>query len=291
MVTTAVLVLLALSAVGLRAWRLSDHRADAGAAARLLAGQVRAPARFDPAMVGGLPEPARRFFVYAISPGTPLRTTARIAMAGRFAMGTKADPAYLDMTAEQTLAVPAGFVWRMSAQRGLLRLSGSDSESWTRFWLMGMVPVARMGGDIDHARSAYGRCVAEAVFWTPAALLPGPGVRWEQVDNDVARVTVDHGGLSQSVNVAVAPDGQPLEVRFDRWSNANPEKVYRLQAFGGYLSAFREFAGFRLPTHVEAGNFFGTDRYFPFFVVDVTEIEFPAVDLVKEGSESAGGVE
>ncbi|MCZ7598213.1 MAG: hypothetical protein M5U09_11485 [Gammaproteobacteria bacterium] len=291
MVTTAVLVILAVSVVALRAWRQSDHRADARAVARLLAGQVRAPARFDPAMVADLPEPARRFFLYAIRPGTPLRTAARITMAGRFAMGTKAQPAYLDMTAAQTLAAPVGFVWDMSARRGIMRLSGSDSESWTRFWMMGLMPVARMGGDPNHARSAYGRMVAEAVFWTPAAVLPGRGVRWEQVDNDVARVTVEHRGLSQSVDVAVAPDGRPLEVRFERWSNANPEKVYRLQPFGGYLSAFREFAGFVLPTHVEAGNFFGTDRYFPFFAVDVTDIGFPVVNAVKGQSEAAGSVE
>ncbi len=291
MVTTAVLVILALSVAGLRAWRQWDHRADARAAARLLAGQARAPARFDPVMVADLPEPARRFFLYAILPGTPLRTATRIAMAGRFAMGTKAEPAYLDMTAAQTLAAPVGFVWKMSARRGIMRLSGSDSESWTRFWMMGLFPVARIGGDPDHARSAFGRMVAEAVFWTPAAVLPGRGVRWERVDNDVARVTVDNRGLSQSVDVTVAPDGRPLDVRFERWSNANPEKIYRLQLFGGCLSAFREFAGFRLPTHVEAGNFFGTDRYFPFFVVDVTDIGFPVVNAVKRQSEAAGSVE
>src|SRR5690606_38960767 len=133
----------------------------------------------------------------------------------------------------------------------------------------------RMGGDPNHARSAFGRMVAEAVFWTPAALLPGPGIRWEHVDDDVARVTVEHRGLSQSVDVTVASDGRPLEVRFERWSNANPDKVHRRQPFGGYLSAFREFDGFRLPTRVEAGNFFGTEQYFPFFLVDVTNIDFP----------------
>jgi hypothetical protein len=79
--------------------------------------------------------------------------------------------------------------------------SASDSECWTRFWLMGLLPVARMGG--------------------------------------------------------------------------NPEKQHRMQPFGGYVSEFKEFAGFRLPTHVEAGNWFGTDRYFPFFVVNVTDIIFP----------------
>lgn len=225
-------------------------------------------------MVADLPEPARRYFRYTIQPGTPLRTVATITMAGRFGIGTKANPNYLDMTARQTLAMPDGFVWKMCAKRSLVRLSGSDSERWTRFWLMGLLPVARMGGDPDHRRSAFGRYVAEAVFWTPAAVLSGPGVQWTLVDANCARLTVRHDGLEQSVDLTVAPDGQPVEIRFERWSNANPAKVHRWQPFGGTLSAFRAFAGFRLPTHVEAGNFFGTDQYFPFFVADVTNIDF-----------------
>jgi CubicO group peptidase (beta-lactamase class C family) len=47
----------------------------------------------------------------------------------------------------------------------------------------------------------------------------------------------------------VAPDGQPIRVCFDRWSNANPEKQHRLQPFGGYLSKFQSFDGFRLHWH------------------------------------------
>jgi len=50
--------------------------------------------------------------------------------------------------------------------------------------------VARMGGNPDHTRSAFGRYVAEAVFWTPAAVLPGPGVAWEHVNTDCARLIV-----------------------------------------------------------------------------------------------------
>ncbi|MBC2736977.1 MAG: hypothetical protein HF981_21630 [Desulfobacteraceae bacterium] len=263
-----------VAALGLWAWRIRDHRADRAAMQRLAAAQPAAPACFDPAMVADLPEPARRYFLYTIQPDTPLHTVADITMAGRFGMGTKANPNYLDMTARQTLAMPAGFVWEMCAKRGLVRLSGSDSERWTRFWLMGLLPVARMGGDADHRRSAFGRYVAEAVFWTPAAVLPGPGVQWSLVDANCARLTVRHKGLEQSVDLTVAPDGQPVEVRFERWSNANPAKVHRRQPFGGTLSAFRAFDGFRLPTHVEAGNFFGTDQYFPFFVADVTNIDF-----------------
>lgn len=274
-----VLVLLGIFALallaGLAFWRQLDHRADRAEMARLISLQPPQPPLFDAGMVRDLPEPAKRFFLYAIEPGTPLRTVAEIEMEGRFGMGTKADPGYMDMTARQVLAAPWGFVWAMETKGGPMPLGGSDSGKWTRFWLAGLVPVARIGGTADHRSSAFGRYVAEAVFWTPAAVLPGPGVRWEPLGPDSARVTVEHDGLRQAVDVTVDTDGKPTQVAFQRWSNANPEKAYRLQPFGGQLSNFQSFGGFRLPTHVEAGNMWGTDEYFPFFVVDVTGVRFP----------------
>ncbi|SIS66874.1 hypothetical protein SAMN05421759_102210 [Roseivivax lentus] len=263
---------------GLVGWRQLDRRADRAEMERLLATQPADPAPFTAGMVADLPEPARRFFTYAIAEGTPLHTVARLEMTGQFGMGDKAAPGYMPMSATQVLAAPHGFVWAMSGGTGTTRMAGSDSGSWTRFWLFGCAPVARFGGDPDHRRSAFGRYVAEAVFWTPAAVLPGPHVTWEPVSQNTARMIMRHAGLEQAVEVTVAEDGQPLHVAFQRWSNANPEKVHRLQPFGGYLSEFRDFGGFRLPTHVEAGNNFGTDDYFPFFIADVTDIAFPKTD-------------
>lgn len=276
------LILIAAAVAGLWLWRQADHSADRSAVARLVAFQPATPERFDPALVQSLPEPARRYFLFTIQKGTSLYTVAQIAMAGKFGMGNREAPDYVEMLASQTLAMPEGFIWKMSARRGQLRLSGSDTEQWTRFWLMGIMPVARMGGDPDHARSAFGRYVAEAVFWTPAALLPRPGIVWKLVDVNTARVIVRHKGMEQAVDVVVADDGRPVQVSFDRWSNANPEKIHRWQPFGGYLSEFREFDGFRLPTRVEAGNFFGTEAYFPFFVAKVSSVEFPGSDVRKE---------
>ncbi|NNU80123.1 hypothetical protein HMH01_06695 [Halovulum dunhuangense] len=273
-VVAVILACLSGAAVALGLLRRSDGRAEQAERARLVATQPRDPARFSPDMLVPLPEPARRFFGFAIRPGTPLLTVADISMTGRFGMGGKAKPAYRQMRARQVLAAPDGFVWAMATQGGL-PLSGSDTGRWTRFRILGLIPVARRGGDADHARAAFGRMIAEAVFWTPAALLPGPGVTWEAVDDDTARVTVSRGGLSQAVDVRVDAEGRPLMVWFQRWSDANPERRYRLQPFGGYLSDFREVAGFRLPHRVEAGNMFGTEDWFPFFLAEVTAIAFP----------------
>lgn len=268
----------AVVAVGLFAlyfWRQLDHRTDYTEMDRLIALQPSDPPLFSADMVADLPEPAQRFFTFAIAEGTPLYTVAQLEMAGQFGMGDRDAPGYMPMQARQVLAAPHGFVWKMSGRRGVMRMAGSDSGSWTRFWIAGLAPVARFGGNPDHTRSAFGRYVAEAVFWTPAAVLPGTNVTWETVSENVARMTMRLNGLEQSADVTVAEDGQPLHVSFMRWSDANPDKVHRLQPFGGYLSEFRVFDGFRLPTHVEAGNHFGTEDYFPFFIADVSDIRFP----------------
>lgn len=265
----------ALGVAALAVWRQRDRRADRLEMQRLIACQPADPRRFSVEMISDLPEPARRFFTFAIADGTPLYTVASLRMRGKFGMGDKAVPGYMPMRAAQVLAAPHGFVWAMSSRKGMMSMGGSDSGSWTRFWLYGLVPVARYGGTIDHRRSAFGRYVAEAVFWTPAAVLPGPNVTWEPVSENAARIIMRHEGLEQAVDVTVAEDGRPLRVTFSRWSDANPEKIHRLQPFGGYLSEFRAFEGFRLPTRVEAGNHFGTDDYFPFFVAEVTAIFFP----------------
>lgn len=273
-VIVAILTALVLGLVALAVLLRLDRRADHAEWRRLAALQPQDPERFAPEMVADLPGPARRYFTYMILLGTPLFPVAEIDMVGQFSLGTKKDPRYQPMDAHQILAAPEGFVWAMRT-RGGMPISGSDSGQWTRFRIFGLFPVARQGGTPDHARSAFGRYVGEAVIWTPAALLPGPGIAWEAVNDDTARVTIRHGGLSQAIDVTVDAEGKPLTAVFQRWSNANPERQHRLQPFGAILSDFREVSGYRLPFRVEAGNMYGTDAYFPFYLADVTGIRFP----------------
>lgn len=276
-ILAAVLVLVAAASAALQFVRWSADRRDADRAwEELLRSPVALPERFDPALVRDLPEPARRFFDFAIRPGTPLRTVVRIRMEGELSLGTRQEPAYQPMRAEQVLAAPHGLVWRLEAGRGAMRVVGSDgmvgNRSWTRFWLLRLVPVVRAGGNPDHLRSSFGRVVAEAAFWTPAFLLPRPGVEWTAVDRDTARATVTHLGMTQDVDIRVDPHGQPLWVRIPRWTDANPGREFRVQPFGGELGDFRPVSGYRLPFRVDGGNFFGTPDYFPFYRARVLEV-------------------
>lgn len=273
------LVVGALAALAIQLARWSADRRDAEHVwQELLKAAVPLPAHFDRALVANLPEPARRFFSFAIEPGTRLSTVAVIRMEGELSLGSKKEPAYQAMRAQQVLAAPHGLVWQVEAGSGAMRFSGSDgmlaNRSWTRFWLLRLVPVVRAGGDSDHLLSSFGRLVAEAAIWTPAFLLPRPGVIWTAVNADTARVTVSHLGMTQEVEIRVDASGRPIWVSFPRWTNANPDRVFRVQPFGGELSDSRHVSGFQLPFRVDAGNFFGTADYFPFYRAQVTSIQF-----------------
>ncbi len=283
---TIVLVIAGVMA-GLQAWRWSDNRHAAKVWADLERLEQHPASTFDPSIVEDLPEPARRYFLYTIKAGTSIRKVTEILMSGEIGLGTQDKPSYLPMQAKQILAPPHGLVWNLNAGRGLMRISGSDGfdgeTSWVRFWLMKTIPIVRVGGSTNHARAALGRVVAEAVSWTPAALLPDHAVSWEAVSADVARATVNYKGMAQTVDVTVADDGRPTMVVIPRWSDANPEKTYRLQPFGGFLSEFRDFDGYRLPTHVEGGDFIGTEAYFPFYKAQVDHLRFVACRKLRRG--------
>jgi hypothetical protein len=263
-------VLAALVAL-LAGWRQWDRQREQAGWQRLIALQAGSRQTFRPAMVDSLPEPAQRYFHYTIKAGTPLARVVEVHMAGEIGLGTREAPKYRPLRARQILSPPHGFLW--SIRSGAI--SGSDGAlpegSWTRFWLWNLIPVARATGP-DHYRSSFGRLVADSALWAPASLLPGEGVAWEALGENCARVTLRHGTLEQAVDVHVNAEGAPVRVVLQRWSDANPQRLYRLQPFGGDLSEFREFAGYRLPTRVVAGNHYGTAAYFPFFKVNVSAV-------------------
>ncbi|NNF92298.1 MAG: hypothetical protein HKM96_12980 [Boseongicola sp.] len=265
---------LSLTVVGLAMWRASDVLAASTAWARLAGTAAQDAGVFEPAMVADLPEAARRYFRFAIAPGTPLYSVAAIEMEGQLGLGTKDAPGYRPMRARQILAPPHGLVWRLNA--GMI--SGSDAalpdNSWTRFWLFHLVPVARVGETIDHHLSAGGRVAVEALVWVPTSVLLADDVHFEAIDRDRVRVIFGENDAAQVVEMTVDNEGRATEIIVDRWSDANPEKEYRRQPFGGHLGDYRTFGGVTVPTKVEVGNLFGTEAFFPFFRAKVTSVDF-----------------
>jgi hypothetical protein len=244
-----------------------------------IAATARPAVRFEPAMLHGLPEPARRYLSHAIAPGTLLRTTVELEMRGTFLLGNDgASATPYTMTARQILAPPNAFVWRPQMRSGPMIVSGSDGlhegEAWTRFWLMGLVPVAdvRSSGS-DLVRSAAFRSAMEGI-WAPASLLPQNGAAWREQGPDRARVTVQTTGGPVTLDLTLAPDGRLIEIVGQRWSNANPRQSFRWQPFGGTMEAEATVNGFTIPSRVKIGNHYGTPDYLPFFQVELTSARY-----------------
>jgi hypothetical protein len=228
-------------------------------------------------MIEGLPEPAQRYFTYAIAPGTPVRTVVELTMQGEIGLGDREASNYQSMRAREILAPPHGFVWLPQIGSGLNWVTGSDGcvdhQVWTRFWLLETLPVARTTSSSDLVRSARARAVAEAL-WSPASLLPLNGATWEAVDQNRAKVIFIVDGERYALELTMAEDGRPRSVVMQRWTNANPEHVFRYQPFGATVVEMGSFGGYRIPIRIDGGNWFGTDAYFPFFRAQVTQARF-----------------
>lgn len=278
MVKAALLVVLLLlagtCAAAYVSYRMAMRQAEAAFAA--IAASARPAAQtFDPAMTDGLPEIAQRYFRHAIAPGTPLSGTVRLEMRGTFRLGDRTRHSAYPMTARQVLSPPSAFVWIARMGSGLMRIDGSDAlvggRVWTRFWIDGLLPAANLGDTPDLMRSGLARPAMEAI-WAPASLLPGQGATWEQTGGDTARLTFSTG--IEPVDITLDASGRVLEVVTMRWSDANAERVFRLQPFGGTMTAERRFGGFTIPSTASIGNLYGTADYLPFFEVEITGARF-----------------
>jgi hypothetical protein len=85
------------------------------------------------------------------------------------------------------------------------------------------------------------------------------------------------GGESFPLELRVAEDGLPISVSMARWTNANPEGVFRWQPTGGFVEEIGTFAGYTIPLRMSAGNHFGTNGYFPFFRATVLHAVFTSI--------------
>jgi hypothetical protein len=272
-----------LVAAGGVAWLIANgayrqQQEEAEAAWRAIAARAPvAPPRYDPAMVADLPEIARRYFNHAIAPGTPLSRTVELRMEGQFRLGDRAKSRTFEMRAHQLLAAPSDYIWNVDMQAGPIRISGSDgrynSHAWMRMWMFRAIPLVQVAATEDLDRSALARPALEAI-WAPAALLPDAGAQWVELAPDKAKVTIGQGEAEIDMTLTIDPAGRVVDIVARRWSDANPQQVFRYQPFGGTVEAEASFGGFTIPSAVEVGNHYGRADYFAFFKARIVAADY-----------------
>jgi hypothetical protein len=223
---------------------------------------------FTEGMVADLPEPARRYFLHAIRPGTPLASRVYLAQEGSIRVGGDWAP----FTADQLLTAGQGFVWKLRARIGGLPVAGSDlvaaGRGRLRLAAFGLVPLVGDTGP-DYVRSAIGRLVVE-YMWLPSALLPGLGAAIEAVDADRFAATTTVDGEPARLVVAVDRDGRLAASSIQRYGNQTADGRYQYIPFGVEADDEGTFGGYTIPTRVRAGWWFGTERYEEEFRFGVT---------------------
>jgi hypothetical protein len=221
-------------------------------------------------MVADLPEPARRWLVHSIAPGTPLWQSVLLSMRGEIRLG-----AWRPFTAHQVLAPPRGFIWAATARVFGLPVTGFDrysAGSGQMDWrLGGLLPVMTATGP-DVTRSAAGRLAGEMVLvpttfraatWTPGA------------DEDRAVATWHFDDQEESAEIHVDADGRLLGVVVQRWGDPGGAPFGR-RPFGVAIEAEETFAGVTIGSTLRAGWWWGTDRQAEgeFFRAHVTGARF-----------------
>ncbi|GIW71238.1 MAG: hypothetical protein KatS3mg102_0780 [Planctomycetota bacterium] len=296
-------LVLVLVVMGLMVAQVSDdHEVD-----RIGARLRRPPSslRFEPTMLAGVPEPARRWLLHAIEPGTLLANSVELELRG--ARRPEPTSGWRSFHAGQVLAPPAGFVWRANLRQGALVWRVAEhyeaGAARVRHALFGLIPAGSDRTEVVE-RSLRARLVLEAVL-VPAALLPAAAVpagegdsqagadpqraaaaqgpaplAWQALDERRARVRLRVDGQEIPLTIEVAPDGRLLAAWVPRplpAPLATPETPAGTEVpFGWHIEAEARFDGYTIPARARGGWWFGSEQYTETLRLELVRARFAA---------------
>ena len=160
--TIAWVVLIVAASIGLSAAHtLKARRIDR--LVRLLSVAPRENV-FTESIVVELPDVARRYFLHAIRPGTPLARSVHLTQSA--VMKPRPDAEFVGLTADQILTLHAGFLWNAACRMGPLSVQVVDhytqNEGAVRVTALGLIPIETATGS-DVTRSSRHRLAIESV--------------------------------------------------------------------------------------------------------------------------------
>lgn len=219
---------------------------------------------FSEEMVAGLPEPAQRYLMHAIKPGTPLASSVYLTFKGSVQFGpqSKHNPSQ----GSEILIVPKrGFVWKESCWTGPVISNGAlyyaSGQGRVRWRFFNLIPnMLKSGKSPNTWKAMKGRFFTKYV-WTPFALLPQQGAVWEAVDEEHAKVTVTVDGTATTLTLHIDPEGRLRESVSMRWGAKSKDGSYNYFPYGVTVTEEKTFGGYTIPSRMSATWCYGdTDR-------------------------------
>ena len=229
---------------------------------------------FTTEMVAELPQPVQRYFLHAIEPGTHVAQSVKLKMSGSFRLSP--DKPWLPMQAKQIISAFKGFVWKAKIGSGLMKFIGADyyfnNFARMQFSIWEIIPVVNAHNQ-DITRSAIGRFAGES-FWLPSAVLPQNSVTWRAIDDNTIEASMKVDGEPITLTFTIDSNGKLLKMSVLRWGDQTEDGSYTHIPFGGEVLEEKTFAGFTIPSQINAGWWFGTDKYYNFFRANIEQAEF-----------------
>jgi hypothetical protein len=212
------------------------------------------PSRFDPAELDGLPAPVQRYFRAALQDRQPLVVAVDLAHSGTFNMGEASDNWKPFTSTQRVITRRPGFDWdeRVAMLPGLpvhVHDAYVAGDGLLHAAVLGLVPVADLRGTPEVAQGELMRFLAEAA-WYPTALLPSQGVRWEAVDAQSARATLQDGALTLTLLFRFNAAGLIDTVQADARGRTVGTAVVPTPWQGRFWD-YEVRDGMRVPTHGE----------------------------------------
>lgn len=231
---------------------------------------------YDPAELASVPEPVRRYFETALTPGQAIITAADIEHEGTFDMGEETKRWRPFTSTQRVITTRPGFDWdgRISMAPGL-RAHVHDAyiagEGILHASLLGLVTVADMRDTPEMARGEFMRFFAESA-WYPTALLPSQGVEWQAVDDRSAQATMRDGELAVTLLFRFREDGLIDTVYADSRERVAGETT-ELRPWEGRFFDYQEFDGMMIPMQGEVSWIF-EDGHRPYWRGTTTHIRY-----------------
>jgi hypothetical protein len=223
-------------------------------------------------LIAELPAPVQRYFLHAITLGTPLATGVKLKMQGYFQPNKDQK---FTMQATEILTLK-GFVWQAVMGNKLFNIKGADyyynNSGKVEFKLWGLIPLVKEENS-DVSRSSIGRCGGE-LFWLPSALLPQNQVSWQAIDNNIIQASFNIDSDTVNLTFIIDENGRVLEAKLPRWGNQTTDKIWQYIPFGGTFSQETSFQGFTIPSQINAGWWLGTEKYNVFFQATIEAADF-----------------
>jgi hypothetical protein len=232
---------------------------------------------FSEKMAKDLPPAAKRYLLHAILPGTPLAERVKMKMSGT--RRREEAPGWIPFEAEEILEGGQGLVWKARLKTG--------EDSWldgAEYYFRGKGQIALfrhrfipsvLESSLVVDRSMAGRVLIESI-WLPPVFLPQRVARWENMDKLRAKVTLSIDDLSSTIIMTVEEDGRLREVVIPRYHQGEGGKIEKAEwrPFGITVEEEKTIEGYRIPTKIRAGWWYGSSRYTEVLRAEIKEATF-----------------